>query len=170
MNADLVVNTEIHDLETSTRLVIEFLKKKGVVPPIREKVEELFVDEKRMEEARREADSLPSIEITDVDLQWVQVLAEGWATPLRGFMREDQYLQCQHFKIIEQNGESVNQSVPIVLPVDTNRKERHANASALALRHEGRAVAILRRPNSLPIERKKDVAENSGRTIRVILT
>lgn len=54
--------------------------------------------------------------------------------------------QCQHFKIIEQNGESVNQSVPIVLPVDTNRKERHANASALALRHEGRAVAILRRP------------------------
>lgn len=146
MNADLVVNTEIHDLETSTRLVIEFLKKKGVVPPIREKVEELFVDEKRMEEARREADSLPSIEITDVDLQWVQVLAEGWATPLRGFMREDQYLQCQHFKIIEQNGESVNQSVPIVLPVDTNRKERHANASALALRHEGRAVAILRRP------------------------
>ncbi|XP_006568128.2 bifunctional 3'-phosphoadenosine 5'-phosphosulfate synthase 2 isoform X2 [Apis mellifera] len=146
VNADLVVNTEIHDLETSTRLVIEFLKKKGVVPPIREKVEELFVDEKRMEEARREADSLPSIEITDVDLQWVQVLAEGWATPLRGFMREDQYLQCQHFKIIEQNGESVNQSVPIVLPVDTNRKERHANASALALRHEGRAVAILRRP------------------------
>lgn len=146
MNADLVVNTEIHDLETSTRLVIEFLRKKGVVPPIREKVEELFVDEKRMEEARREADSLPSIEITDVDLQWVQVLAEGWATPLRGFMREDQYLQCQHFKIIEQNGESVNQSVPIVLPVDTNRKERHANASALALRHEGRAVAILRRP------------------------
>lgn len=146
VNADLVVNTEIHDLETSTRLVIEFLRKKGVVPPIREKVEELFVDEKRMEEARREADSLPSIEITDVDLQWVQVLAEGWATPLRGFMREDQYLQCQHFKIIEQNGESVNQSVPIVLPVDTNRKERHANASALALRHEGRAVAILRRP------------------------
>ena len=60
VNADLVVNTEIHDLETSTRLVIEFLRKKGVVPPIREKVEELFVDEKRMEEARREADSLPS--------------------------------------------------------------------------------------------------------------
>ena len=60
VNADLVVNTEIHDLETSTRLVIEFLRKKGVVPPITEKVEELFVDEKRMEEARREADSLPS--------------------------------------------------------------------------------------------------------------
>lgn len=58
-HADLVVNTEVHDLETSTRLVIEFLRKEGVVPPIREKVEELFVDEKRIEEARTEAESLP---------------------------------------------------------------------------------------------------------------
>lgn len=145
-HADLVVNTEVHDLETSTRLVIEFLRKEGVVPPIREKVEELFVDEKRIEEARREAESLPCIEITHVDLQWIQVLAEGWATPLRGFMREDQYLQCQHFKIVEQNGDSINQSIPIVLPVNTNQKERYLNASALALRHQGRAVAILRSP------------------------
>lgn len=32
-----------------------------------------------------------------VDLQWVHVLAEGWATPLRGFMNEEQYLQSLHF-------------------------------------------------------------------------
>lgn len=30
-------------------------------------------------------------------MQWVQVLAEGWATPLNGFMREREYLQCLHF-------------------------------------------------------------------------
>lgn len=30
-------------------------------------------------------------------MQWVQVLAEGWATPLNGFMRESEYLQCLHF-------------------------------------------------------------------------
>ena len=30
-------------------------------------------------------------------MQWVQVLAEGWATPLNGFMRERQFLQCLHF-------------------------------------------------------------------------
>lgn len=59
-HADLVLNTEVHDLETSTRLVIEFLRKKGVLPPTREKVEELFVEEKRIGEARREAESLPS--------------------------------------------------------------------------------------------------------------
>ncbi len=32
-----------------------------------------------------------------LDMQWVQVLAEGWATPLNGFMREREYLQCLHF-------------------------------------------------------------------------
>jgi len=25
------------------------------------------------------------------------VLSEGWATPLGGFMRETEYLQCLHF-------------------------------------------------------------------------
>jgi 3'-phosphoadenosine 5'-phosphosulfate synthase len=33
------------------------------------------------------------LEINELDLQWVQVLSEGWATPLTGFMREDQFLQ-----------------------------------------------------------------------------
>lgn len=35
--------------------------------------------------------------ICQVDMQWVQVLAEGWATPLNGFMREREFLQCLHF-------------------------------------------------------------------------
>ena len=30
----------------------------------------------------------------------MQVLAEGWATPLNGFMREREYLQCQHFGLL----------------------------------------------------------------------
>lgn len=56
-------------------------------------VQELFVSENKLDEARNEANILPGLEITEVDLQWVQVLAEGWAQPLRGFMRENQYLQ-----------------------------------------------------------------------------
>lgn len=43
-----------------------------------------------------EANSLPSLEITEVELQWVQVLSEGWAYPLKGFMREDEYLQVSY--------------------------------------------------------------------------
>lgn len=40
-----------------------------------------------------EAKTLPKLEITTVELQWLQVLAEGWAFPLVGFMRENEYLQ-----------------------------------------------------------------------------
>jgi len=54
---------------------------------------ELFVNEKRAEHAKTEAASLPSVAINKVDLQWVQVLSEGWASPLKGFMTEREYLQ-----------------------------------------------------------------------------
>lgn len=42
-----------------------------------------------------EAQGLPSVDIGEIDLQWVQVLSEGWASPLSGFMREKEYLQVQ---------------------------------------------------------------------------
>lgn len=58
-----------------------------------------------------------------LDLQWVQVLAEGWATPLTGFMRERQFLQSQHFGTLIDDGVT-NQSIPIVLPVSTSDKDR----------------------------------------------
>jgi len=29
-------------------------------------------------------------------MQWVQVLAEGWAAPLGGFMNEEEYLQVNN--------------------------------------------------------------------------
>ena len=35
-----------------------------------------------------------------LDMQWVQILAEGWATPLKGFMSEQEYLQSQHFGLL----------------------------------------------------------------------
>ncbi|CAD1480532.1 unnamed protein product, partial [Heterotrigona itama] len=145
-NPDLVVNTEVHDLQASTTMLIDFLTVQRVLPEFGETIEELFVDEKVIEKARKEAEDFPSVEITDIDLQWVQVLAEGWAAPLKGFMREDQYLQCQHFNVIQHDGGVINQSIPIVLPVNAAQKGRCADASALALKYKDRAVAILRRP------------------------
>ena len=43
-----------------------------------------MVPPERREEALTEAESLTSVEIGEVDLQWVQVLGEGWASPLKG--------------------------------------------------------------------------------------
>jgi 3'-phosphoadenosine 5'-phosphosulfate synthase len=53
------------------------------------------VDAVKSEAIRQQATELPSLEMTKLDLQWLQVLAEGWATPLKGFMREKEYLQSQ---------------------------------------------------------------------------
>jgi len=72
---------------------------------------------------KSEASELPKLHINKVDLQWLQVLSEGWATPLKGFMREKEFLQCQHFGCLL-NGVPSNQSVPIVLPLSTRDKER----------------------------------------------
>ena len=65
-------------------------------------------------------------------MQWVQVLSEGWASPLRGFMREDEYLQCLHFNCLKTNGGAiVNQSVAIVLPIkDTEKAAIEGNVHA----------------------------------------
>ena len=58
-----------------------------------------------------------------VDLEWVQVLSEGWATPLSGFMVERQFLQCQHFGcLLSDQGQSINRtSLHFALAV-ANRK------------------------------------------------
>lgn len=80
-----------------------------------------------------------------MDLQWVQVLSEGWATPLTGFMREREFLQSQHFGCLLDGGVT-NQSIPIVLPVATSDKERLDGSSAFALQYRGKVVAILRTP------------------------
>ncbi|XP_012262079.2 bifunctional 3'-phosphoadenosine 5'-phosphosulfate synthase isoform X3 [Athalia rosae] len=148
-NPDLVVTTENITIEKSTALVIEFLEKHGIIPILPRAdvgVVELFVPEKRILTAKAEAETLKSIDITQVDLQWVQVLAEGWAAPLTGFMRESQYLQTQHFNCLVEEGSEINQSIPIVLPVSTADKDRLDGVSALTLKYEGKPVAILRKP------------------------
>ena len=55
----------------------------------------------------------------------LQVLSEGWASPLRGFMREEEYLQCLHFNCLMGNTAVSNHSMPIVLPVRDEDKKRY---------------------------------------------
>lgn len=58
-------------------------------------------------------------------------------------MREEQFLQSQHFNCLQ---EKDNQSIPIVLPVFTNDKERMDGCCAIALYYNDICVAILRKP------------------------
>lgn len=97
------------------------------------------------------AESLPKVQLTRIDLEWVHVVGEGWASPLKGFMREDEYLQSLHFNSLRvKDGSVVNMSLPIVLAIDDETKERIGSSSHVGLLGpDGDCVAILRRLVSL---------------------
>lgn len=102
----------------------------------------------RKEAAIAEAKTLEALHITTVELQWLQVLSEGWAYPLRGFMREHEYLQALHFNCLLNDDETVrdNQSVPIVLSCTQADRDRLSNCQSIVLWHDDQPVAILRQP------------------------
>jgi len=58
----------------------------------------------------------------------------------------------------------VNQSIPIVLPVQTADKEKLEGKEAFALRYEGKPVAILRNPEFYPHRKEERSARQFGIT------
>ncbi|KAG6529875.1 hypothetical protein ZIOFF_012090 [Zingiber officinale] len=94
---------------------------------------------------RREAARCPQIRLSRIDLEWVHVLSEGWASPLGGFMREAEFLQTLHFNCLRLgDGSVVNMSVPIVLAIDDAQKRAIGDRRRVALVDaRDRPVAIL---------------------------
>lgn len=80
-----------------------------------------------------------------MDLEWVHVLSEGWASPLQGFMRESEFLQALHFNSVRcRNGSVVNMSVPVVLAVDDEKRREIGGCERVVLvDDEDKPVAIL---------------------------
>ncbi|XP_006880375.1 PREDICTED: bifunctional 3'-phosphoadenosine 5'-phosphosulfate synthase 2 isoform X1 [Elephantulus edwardii] len=148
---ELVLKTNLSSVIDCVHQVVELLQEQNIVPHTTIKgIHELFVPENKLDQVRAEAETLPSLSITKLDLQWVQVLSEGWATPLKGFMREKEYLQVLHFDtlldgMVLPDG-VINMSIPIVLPVSADDKKRLEGCSEFALVHAGRKVAILKDP------------------------
>ncbi|KAL0266468.1 UNVERIFIED_CONTAM: hypothetical protein PYX00_008989 [Menopon gallinae] len=163
---DLVVKTVERSVEESAMEVVELLERHGIVPPQTRDgdIKELFVSKAQLPAVLAEAKNLPHLEITKLDLQWVQVLAEGWAQPLRGFMREDQYLQTLHFNYLVEQGMGVNQSVPIVLPVSETDKERLSGVEAVTLQYNNKPVAVLRKPEFFPHRKEERCSRQFGTT------
>uniref|UniRef100_A0A336MY56 CSON009672 protein n=1 Tax=Culicoides sonorensis TaxID=179676 RepID=A0A336MY56_CULSO len=148
---DLIVPTENFSIKESTGKVMDLLVKNNIIPEfVREEapIAELFVQPHRKQAAIEEAKTLPALSITTVELQWLQVLAEGWAQPLKGFMREHEYLQVLHFNCLINETENMrdNMSVPIVLSASEADKKRLEGYSSIALYYNNEPVAILRKP------------------------
>lgn len=117
-----------------------------LIDPDGGKLVELFVDESLKGSRIKEAVSLPRIKLSQIDRQWVHVLSEGWASPLRGFMRESEFLQTLHFNSLRlDDGSVANMSVPIVLAIDESQKRRIGESTRVALvDSDDTVVAILK--------------------------
>jgi len=159
---DLVLRAGESTVDECVQSLVKLLQRHHVVPvTVVNEVRELFVPRVEVEEFRKEADSLKSLGITKVDMQWLQVLAEGWASPLEGFMSEREYLQTLHFNNL-QDRDNINQSVPIVLPIDTDDKERLEGQEAFTLRYQGKPVAIMRNTEFYPHRKEERCCRQFG--------
>lgn len=140
---DLLIESGIFAIDCCTKKVIRLLVEHQMVPsaildpvdrhlPITQKID--------LYEA---AKLLPKIELDDISLQWVQVIAEGWATPLEGFMREREFLECLHFKTLTVNNMVHNQSIPIVLPISEAERISLRGLGSTCLTYDGKMIGIL---------------------------
>ena len=90
------------------------------------------------------------------------MLSEGWAHPLTGFMREDEYLQTLHFGFIRKNGEIYNQSIPIVLSCTDADRTALLDKEKICLSYEGKNVAVLSNISIYPHRKDERCARQFG--------
>ncbi|XP_016139612.1 bifunctional 3'-phosphoadenosine 5'-phosphosulfate synthase 2-like [Sinocyclocheilus grahami] len=161
---ELVLKTGELTVNDCIQQLVDLLKEQDIVPTgVTEEVNELFVPENKLDLVLSDANILPTLTITELDLQWVQVLAEGWATPLRGFMREREFLQVLHFGTLLDGG-VINMSVPIVLPISKDDKKRLDGCAAFVLEFKGQKVAIMRNPEFYEHRKEERCARQWGTT------
>ena len=134
-------------LHSKTRTHQKLRVSSALIEPDGGKLVELFVEESLRDVKKREALRMPRIKLSRIDLEWVHVLSEGWASPLRGFMRESEFLQTLHFNSLRlDDGSFVNMSVPIVLAIDDAEKHQIGDSTKVALvDSKDNTIAILSR-------------------------
>ncbi|VDL60596.1 unnamed protein product [Hymenolepis diminuta] len=141
-NAEISLNTAEISLEDCVEKIVRLLVERNIVPEWKlfNNIRELYVSESEKEALMAEARTYPQLEIKKIDLQWVQTLAEGWASPLRGFMRETEYLQALFFEHRIYN----NLTIPIVLPVsEEDRNQLSADIKHITLTYQHKVIAVL---------------------------
>jgi 3'-phosphoadenosine 5'-phosphosulfate synthase len=127
--------------------------------------------------------TLPKVLLTDIDVNWLHTIADGWAAPLKGFMREGTLLQTIHFNSILVDPfnitgsksfnemktnfldfktvppKRVSMSVPIVLPITAYTKRAielsGKNTVALYNKH-GKILGVLHNPE-IYVNRKEEI-------------
>ncbi|KAJ1452298.1 Adenylylsulfate kinase-domain-containing protein, partial [Pelagophyceae sp. CCMP2097] len=148
--------------------------------------DQLILTGKEAYDGRLEAAELPMALLTDIDVNWLHVISEGWAAPLRGFMRQGVLLQSLHFNSVlidpydsrgKVNEEATDWeseahlkqraslAVPIVLPITAGTRDAilKSGKSAVALvDKDGRILGRLHAPETYPNRKEEIVSRCFG--------
>lgn len=145
LKPEVTVQTVEQTVDQCVVSVVDYLKSINIVDKSAGvNCQDLFVPQNQLAAKQAEAQTLETYELSKLDTQWLQVLSEGWAYPLSGFMKEDDFLTSQHFNTITRNNHKFNQSVAIVLPVNDEGKAKFEGKSAVCLTYQGEKLAIMR--------------------------
>ena len=156
----------------------------GLPYPDGDEIIDLHVSASKAQALRDEAEKAPKVLLTDIDVNWLQTIAEGWAAPLKGFMREGTLLQTIHFNSIlvdpfnVTGNKAINEmktdfmgfdkiappkrvsmSVPIVLPCTAYTKaaiESSGQKSIALMNKHGKLLGVLRNPE-IYVNRKEEI-------------
>ncbi|KAJ4965670.1 hypothetical protein NE237_017519 [Protea cynaroides] len=124
-----------------------------------------YLENMRMPESERalkraEAQLMLKGKLIKIDIEW------GWANPVGGFMREEEYLQSLHFNCLRLSDDSfVNMSLPIVLALTTKiRRQSGASPNVGLVSPNGDLVGILRSVQVYKHNKEERIARTWGTT------
>jgi len=157
VNPEITVGANGETISQCVDIVLEYLEQQGTIPEKHPKIYELFVSDADKAAKTTEAASLPKLNIDELSMQWLQMLAEGWASPLKGFMREKEFLQVLHFGTLQ----DTCMPVAIVLPCDDKEKAT-IEGKDITLVYEGKDVAIMRNVEVFDAIKEERVARQFG--------
>ncbi|KAI2502520.1 PUA-like domain [Fragilaria crotonensis] len=112
LHPEITLKTHELEINDSVNILLRTLERDGVLigapkvaphglpNPDGDTIIDLHVPDDLKKERQEEAKTLPKVLITDIDLNWLQTIGEGWASPLKGFMREGTLLETLHFNSI----------------------------------------------------------------------
>ena len=140
---DLHIESGIYAIEECRNNVLRLLVNQKMVPSAILDSVDMHFDITQKIDLIEASKMLPKVNLTRLSLEWAQVIAEGWATPLEGFMRESEYLECIHFKTLTSNNMVHSQSIPIVLPITDDDKLRVRGFETVVLQYGGKPVGLL---------------------------
>jgi len=198
MQPEVVIKTHEKSVDECVQQLLDALERGGYLDgetaespalavPDGGEVVDLVATGDELHALREEAKTLPGVPLRDVDVNWLQVIGEGWASPLRGFMREGALMQALHFNSVLMDPhnftgmqgylerqtdwlgvssyppERVSMPIPIVLPITNFTKSQVGKAEAVTLYNSaGKALAVLRRPEVYEHRKEEIIARCFG--------